>query len=546
MKKYKGISLIVLIITILVIIVLAGAVILLLTENNPIRKANKAVFLNDVNSFNTELSLYITDQYVKTNSLFETTKLNAKKHEDSSNNILQINKVIPSMKGRYLDIFEVKEGKLVYIGTNEEEKEWINESEGNNNTNTEDLVTKKQNAILFDGLTYIKTNLKQTDIFDDSNGQYTIAFKIKLNKALQSSIDYMGIYGEHYYANGIAMQFQKATTTLYDELSIDYTPYYDNWTDIIITYSNNTQRLYINDVLVKQIDGSNKTPLGDFIIGTSYIHEERCMKGMIASFKIWKKALTEEDVKKVNLLSDNTTIKSDSIVLETIFDSIEDVNKIGTIIGSNYYFVPRDRNFEDNYALRLNGGVYINTNIQESEILPNTNGEITIATQLKLSRQNQVSKNYMGIIGNHIGGSGIAYQFNGTSTQLGIGHILFNFTPYYDRWIDLVWTYNNGLQNLYIDGNLIDTKTGNLTPYLNLLIGTAYNGEDRTFIGLMSSIKIWKKSLSQDEVKQIDMLNNTNVQKDNLFKEIRLNSLNNISKIGNIVGSNYTFEYIDK
>ena len=57
--KYKrGISLIVLVITIIIVIILTGAIISSLSSNNPILQAAKAVFLSDVENFQTELELY--------------------------------------------------------------------------------------------------------------------------------------------------------------------------------------------------------------------------------------------------------------------------------------------------------------------------------------------------------------------------------------------------------------------------------------------------------------------------------------------------------
>ncbi|MEG1009676.1 MAG: hypothetical protein RSC92_04925, partial [Clostridia bacterium] len=62
----KGISLIVLVITIIIIIILAGAIILSLSDNNPIESANKAKFVSSMKSFQEELNMYNSDNYIKT------------------------------------------------------------------------------------------------------------------------------------------------------------------------------------------------------------------------------------------------------------------------------------------------------------------------------------------------------------------------------------------------------------------------------------------------------------------------------------------------
>ncbi len=66
MKAKKGISLIVLVITIIVIIILAGAVILNLTQNNPINSAKVARLVQEKESLESAISLYLSQQIAKT------------------------------------------------------------------------------------------------------------------------------------------------------------------------------------------------------------------------------------------------------------------------------------------------------------------------------------------------------------------------------------------------------------------------------------------------------------------------------------------------
>ncbi|MEG2236002.1 MAG: hypothetical protein RR144_06195 [Clostridia bacterium] len=75
MKK-RGISLIVLVVTIIVIIILAGAVILSLTNNNPIEEANEATFKSNIEAYNSEITLYVAKQYTSTIGTF--SKVNEK------------------------------------------------------------------------------------------------------------------------------------------------------------------------------------------------------------------------------------------------------------------------------------------------------------------------------------------------------------------------------------------------------------------------------------------------------------------------------------
>ncbi len=129
MKK-RGISLIVLIITIIVIIILAGVIILNLTKNNPINSAKKAKFLNDIDTFKSELSLYELGKMTDTNGDYNPKLLNSgtggtTENGDPIDKDKVITHIITTMENtRYPDILEVIAGELVYIGNNEEESNW--------------------------------------------------------------------------------------------------------------------------------------------------------------------------------------------------------------------------------------------------------------------------------------------------------------------------------------------------------------------------------------------------------------------------------------
>ncbi len=130
MRK-KGISLIVLIITIIVIIILAGAVILNLTKNNPIDSARKAKFLNDIDTFKSELSLYELGEMSNVTGNYDPKLLNADKSGSYENGAKdknlnkKIDDIISSMKKTsYPDKLEVISGELVYVGDSQKESSW--------------------------------------------------------------------------------------------------------------------------------------------------------------------------------------------------------------------------------------------------------------------------------------------------------------------------------------------------------------------------------------------------------------------------------------
>jgi type II secretory pathway pseudopilin PulG len=129
----KGISLIVLVITIIVIIILAAAVILTLTNNNPINNAKQASFVNDLDSFKSELDMYKASEYAKRIGDFEQTSLQGTEAsltfegqtpEEAPTQTMYT--AIPSLKGisKYQGQFAIKDGQLVYMGNDAQKRTW--------------------------------------------------------------------------------------------------------------------------------------------------------------------------------------------------------------------------------------------------------------------------------------------------------------------------------------------------------------------------------------------------------------------------------------
>lgn len=140
MKEYsnkKGISLIVLVITIIIIIILASSVILSMANNNPIEAANEAKFKNDIQTFNTELSMWLSKEYVSTLGKLSTITVNATKTTGDYNN-LTIQQIIPSMSDIYASQFAIRRAKLVYVGTDSNYNEWARELGFTNTLNSVD------------------------------------------------------------------------------------------------------------------------------------------------------------------------------------------------------------------------------------------------------------------------------------------------------------------------------------------------------------------------------------------------------------------------
>ena len=111
----KGISLIVLIITIIVVIILAAVVILTLSKNNPIESAKEARFKEDVRTFQDELALTVSKQYIIAGG-----------HRDekiTTSDFDAIKEHIPSFSEKYKDKFIIQDDELRYTNKLDDKEE---------------------------------------------------------------------------------------------------------------------------------------------------------------------------------------------------------------------------------------------------------------------------------------------------------------------------------------------------------------------------------------------------------------------------------------
>lgn len=148
--KNRGISLIVLITTIIVILILATAIIINMQETNIIDNAEVAVIKSDIKTFEEELSMYISDEYVETIGEFEETELNADKTTNPS--VYDILKKLENSK--YKDDIIIQNGKIILAATADDiVKEAVKDI--SNNIVTYDIVevgeTAENNNSLFTG-----------------------------------------------------------------------------------------------------------------------------------------------------------------------------------------------------------------------------------------------------------------------------------------------------------------------------------------------------------------------------------------------------------
>ncbi|MEG0872550.1 MAG: hypothetical protein RSE00_01015 [Clostridia bacterium] len=135
MKQFKkGISLIVLIVTIVVMIIITGAIILSVTEENPIDDANETRFKTDVTTYRDELLLHIEDkrtQQARSGNTYyaeedpELVLLTGRTASDGTPG--KISTVLGNFKDRYKDKLEIRKGVLLYVGKSDQEASWAQE-----------------------------------------------------------------------------------------------------------------------------------------------------------------------------------------------------------------------------------------------------------------------------------------------------------------------------------------------------------------------------------------------------------------------------------
>jgi hypothetical protein len=125
MRMNKGISLIVLVITIIIVLILTGVVVLSLTNNSPVSQAKEASFKSNVDSYYSELAMYISNGYVE-DFFFSSSRINAGIWDGNDANIDgTVKEYIPSITKEDGLKFEIQSGKLVYVGEDDIEKGWI-------------------------------------------------------------------------------------------------------------------------------------------------------------------------------------------------------------------------------------------------------------------------------------------------------------------------------------------------------------------------------------------------------------------------------------
>lgn len=118
MKK-RGISMLILVITIIVMAIIAGTIILNISRNKQMDRAAEIAFKSDIKEFQKSIDTYVQTNLMK-NSSFDVSSVTASTVEE-------IRVIIPNFPDRYIDVFNISKGKILYVGVEEDEENWARE-----------------------------------------------------------------------------------------------------------------------------------------------------------------------------------------------------------------------------------------------------------------------------------------------------------------------------------------------------------------------------------------------------------------------------------
>lgn len=169
----------------------------------------------------------------------------------------------------------------------------------------EESSKANEKFLILNGDTYIETNISEEEILGDSQ-EFTIATRIYLNRKMKEQGDpLMSILGNHNTSSGFTWQFSNDNQTLQLIMSnqavaiIDYSSYYDKWTDLAVTYNKGSVKVYVNGQLVGENPSLQFSPYQNLCIGTGF-PPGRNLMGAIQSVKIWNAELLGEEIGQIN------------------------------------------------------------------------------------------------------------------------------------------------------------------------------------------------------------------------------------------------------
>jgi len=300
---------------------------------------------------------------------------------------------------------------------------------------------------------------------------------------------------------------------------------------VVIEQGGKKIKVYLDGRKIKEAQTEDKIELVEdyeFVIAKSLPSDERYFKGTISNFKIYKRALTDDEIEinykldkvrfgigNLNTEEYNEYVK-DGLYLHydavsnsdeqqhsanaTIWKDLSGNNHDGTVIGT--------ANWNEDSLICDGTDDYIDTGVKQSEF----GQEITIQTVANFQEIAQ----WRGLYGFH----SASPNWHGMMAQSNNEHV--SFTMYCGaegqnssviipkdellnkkRQITVIMQGGKGIK-VYLDGILKgeNTTTYNINPRddYNFMIAKSHQNEDRFFKGTISSFKVYKRALTEDEI----------------------------------------------
>ncbi len=129
--------------------------------------------------------------------------------------------------------------------------------------------------------------------------------------------------------------------------------------------------------------------------------------------------------------------------------------------------------------------------------------------------------NHRGLFGLHSSGGIVGLQYE--DGKLSYGHVNTKVSGYIDssklpinNWGIFVATYDGSVLKCYVNKEENFSVEGNaFTPYGNVIIGEAFDSDDRFYAGCMSNFMIYNRSLTEEELEEVyNFLEVTNTNTD--------------------------------
>ena len=193
---------------------------------------------------------------------------------------------------------------------------------------------------------------------------------------------------------------------------------------------------------------------------TEYEKSEIQEELQLAIMAIQSEKLNEDTIKEIiKELPEQKNLDSSKLKWDK---NQENEEPNGTYKGYNFYINKncevkigeKEKSKKIEKYIKFKGGTQIDSGINQNDLMVNNQYKFTVAARIKINRDEQQTINYMDIIGGHYNLNGFVWEFLGTSTNLvcftGGEQIIFDYSPYYDKWIDIVETYTNEQFNIYI------------------------------------------------------------------------------------------------